>query len=164
MEDKLKAQYTVSEDEYIRACKLYARPTLRPVLVCVILLLLVIILALSTSSELIQELAWGAVIGVSMGYFITLYILLPWRTRYQYRNHLAVREPVSISLAETGLCFESGIGNAEINWAHIYRWRHNEEMFLVYQAPMIYHVVPRHIGELTSAIESALRAHVGEPT
>ena len=157
----MEAEYTITEDEYVKANKLFSIPTRKHKYIYAIAIVVLTVAALVGGDTIVRGVALGGLIGGGGGFVISRYLYAPWKTRRMYRNYAAAREPVTIQIKDEGVKFISEMGESTIGWRHILRWREDSEFVLIYQAPHLYHVVPKRVGDITYQISEALTNHVG---
>jgi len=87
------------------------------------------------------------------------FVYIPWRARRAFTQYKALSEPVTITLQDDGLCFEREHGNGILPWSQIVKWKGSRDLFLLYPADHIFHLVPRHFFESEAAF-SAFRSTV----
>lgn len=157
--------FVISEDEYVRANRLYSRPT-RGIWVFYGVLAAILIAVFSSSGSM-KVVALGGAIGGTVGVLVTRYLFAPWLVRRHYRAYEAVHEQQSVELTEGGVRFQSENGEALIPWRHIWKWRENEEFVLIYQNQRLYHLLPRSLAQRGfdfARLEALLKEHVGSAT
>ena len=157
----VEVEYTITEDEYVKANMLFSIPTRKHKYMYAVTVTILVIAALIGNDAVVRGAALGGLIGGGGGFLISRYMYAPWKTRRMYRNYAAASEPVTIQLKDEGIKFLSDMGESTIGWRHILRWRENSEFVLVFQAPHLYHVIPKRVGEIAYQISEALLNHVG---
>lgn len=160
----MTAEFTITEDEYVRANLLFTKPARKVVLVFIAGALALLIVAAATSSELTRAIAVGAVAGVLLGHLGSRFGIGPWATRRQYRALAAATERVRLTCTPEGIRLSSASGHSDLDWSRIRSWRHDDEFVLVYQAPAVYHVIPKRIGAVADSVVEGLNANVGAAT
>ena len=123
-----------------------------------------IIVSITATSFIVKIGAIGGVVGGFIGHMVVRHLYAPWRTRKQYRAYQAAQEPVEVKVLSESLLFKSNIGEAVIEWSRINKWRENEDLLLIYQAPEVYHILPKRVGGSISKIREALVQNVGKKT
>lgn len=160
----MEFEYTITEDEYVKANKLFTKPAQAILIFYAITVIALVAISIITNSFIVKTGAIGSVIGGYFGYMATRHLYAPWRTRKQYRAYKAAQEPVVVKILPESLLFKSNTGEAVIEWSYIKKWRENEELLLIYQAPEIYHILPKRVGEAICEVRKALLKHVGQKT
>jgi hypothetical protein len=161
----MKAAYRISEADYVRATKLYARPSLRGIGV-VLTIVLILGGTAAFAPPLFDSLAFGGLIGLAIIVPVMHYIVVPLRSRLHYRRYKAMHDEATVELLEDGLRFTSAIGEGKLPWNYILKWRQNDDYILVYPMPKLFYVVPKSIasnGFDVSALAGSLARHVGSP-
>lgn len=157
----MEANYAITEDEYVKANQLFSRLPPKALITYFVVCVVIALLALIAGS-LVLQIATLAAIAISfLGVYAARKIFAPMQTRKQYRHYKAAQESITISIDDNGIKFESAIGDAVIDWKRIFKWREDEQFLLIYQAPQIYHVVPKRIGELAIELSTSLSENVG---
>jgi len=106
--------------------------------------------------------AIGGLVGGAGGYLICRYLFAPWKTRRLYRSYAAIKEPCTVKIHDEGVKFLSKSGEALIEWRHIMKWRQNDSFLLIYQAPHLYHLIPKRLGTIINDIIENLIKNVGK--
>lgn len=157
----------ISEDEYVRANKLFTRLSRRQRPYYAVVSVVLLGLALFAKSNILQFAAsFGLVSGV-LGHVVVRHGIAPWQTRRQYRVYRAAQEPFDIKLEGEGLRFSGPNNDSLLKWGHLMRWRENTEFVLVYQNPRLYHIIPKRLssdGFDIEALISSLNKCVGHAT
>lgn len=143
----MEATYKLSESEYVRGNKLFTQLSKKSKIRYSICIFILILTALLASSPALQGGAVFAIVGGFIGHFAQRFMYAPWATKKQYRNYKAVQNETIIKFDENGLKFQSADGAGTIKWQDIYNWRENNEFILVYQAPYVYHIIPKSLSD-----------------
>ena len=160
----MESTFTINEEEYVNANKLFTKPRKKIIYVYIILLFILAALFVLSGTMKYKIIIIGAIAGGIIGQLIVRHIYAPWQTRKQYKAYKAAQEPTTINFSETGLEFKTKTGRTTVKWNRIHKWRENSNLLLLYQAPSVYHIIPKHLGEITKEIQAALNQHVGKPT
>ena len=157
------ARYHLSEQDFVRAGAVHARPAARVWLSLGVVLVLCLALAIWGPTR-----AWrfGGMSGVVGGGVCLLlqFVVSPWLARRQYRRYPAARGEQTVTLTDEGVRLEGQGGVSDLRWDLVYQWRSNGEFVLIYPAPRLYHLVPCRVagqGFDVAALEAALTRHVG---
>lgn len=162
MQDQsMEASFTITEEEYIRANKLFTKLTQKTLIIYGVVCVVLAAIAFVAESPALRIGAIGAIVGGFIGDLCVRSVYAPIQSKKQYREYKAAQEPMCITKQYDGIKFESTIGSAKIDWDRIVKWRENEELLLIYQAPQVYHIVPKRIGELADEISKSLAEEVG---
>lgn len=158
----MTATFRISEDDYVAAMKLFARPTFLRRLLLTSFLAVLLLVALSAGREL-----WPATLGGVVGLVIVVVIttiVAPQMTRRHYRKYKAIQGEFTAELLDTGVCIASEHGDYTLVWENILKWRYDERFVLIYPMPRMFHILPRSVAEqgfdVTELIER-LNRHVG---
>ncbi|MFT4195427.1 YcxB family protein [Ottowia sp.] len=158
------ARYHVSEEDYVRAGQLFARPTLGAWLFMIALELGCLALAVWGTTTAWRVVGLCAAVGGVLGGALVHWFISPRLMRQHYQRYKAMQEEQTVALAEDGLHFSSPSGASHVRWDAVHRWRRDERYILVYPMPRLFHVVPRRVAEQgfdVAALEAALARHVG---
>jgi hypothetical protein len=162
---RMKAQYQITEDDYVKVmrwnawCNLVAKSS-SPWLVAVCLLLGLAIWKLLGGGSVVAL----ALLAFVIVFTIALRIAGPLRLRRQYRQYKAIQEPIIVELLDGGLRFSSADGESNVPWVKIFQWRQNERFVLVFNMPLLFHIVPKSIareGFDVPLLVKRLADHVG---
>ena len=159
--------YLISEDEYVRANKLFTRLSRKRSAYYALAAAGLFGLAVFAKSDTIQFAAFFGLVGGVIGYLVIRHGLAPWQTRRQYRVYRAAQEPLDIELEDEGLRFRSSSTDSLLKWEHLMQWRENQEFVLVYQNPRLYHIIPKKLSSDSfdiAALISRLEGVVGRAT
>ena len=162
MEVDLEAEYIISEREYVQASKLYARLTKKHVMVSLVIITILIAVAYFAGNSVFRGAAIGGLAGGVGGYLICRFLFAPWKTKRLYRSYAAIKEPCTVKNHDEGVKFLSKSGEALIEWKHIMKWRQDDEFLLIYQAPHLYHLIPKRLGTIVNHIVERLIENVGK--
>jgi hypothetical protein len=69
--------------------------------------------------------------------------LIPITTRRTYRKHKALHRPCTLSWSESGLTVTGDSGEWKISWSDYLKWAENAEIFVLYQAPRLFNMLPK---------------------
>lgn len=163
-ESIMKTTYSLTESEYVNAHKLFTKPTMKIKIVYCILGIVLLLVAFLSSRLIIRLGAIGGFAGGAIGYLVTNYIYAPYQTKKQYQKYKAAQEPNELEILLNGLKFTSETGAAIIAWERIIKWRENSQFILIYQAPHVYHIIPKRIGNVSEHLKINLVKHVNKAT
>ena len=160
----MEFEYTITEDEYVKANKLFTKPAKTTLVAYAVVVLALLVIAVIAPSYVVKIGAIGGVSGGYIGHMAVRHLYAPWRTRKQYRAYQAAQESVAVKVLPDSLLFKSSIGEAVIEWSRINKWRENGEFLLIYQAPEVYHIIPKRVGEAIREVRKSLVKYVGKET
>lgn len=160
----MQSTFTITENEYVKANKLFTKPTNKILYFYMFSLVILITLFILSDSLKYKVIIISAIAGGFLGQFIIRHIYAPWQTKKQYKSYKAAQEPIKIKYSENGIEFKAVSGEATLEWNRIIKWRENNNFLLLYQAPGVYHIIPKHLGEIAIKIQEALNKHVGKAT
>lgn len=159
----METEYAISEDDYLRAMRLFARITPKIALFYaggIVILLL----AAAFGSPVIRG---GAIGGLIVAIFIVVVerlLLGPILARRQYRKYKAIQEPVRVRLMDDGVQFSNADGSGVIRWDKIHKWRQDGAYLLIYLMPRMYYIIPKSVRDSGFELDrliASLRANVG---
>lgn len=160
----MKAEFRITEQDYVAAMKLYSRLT--PRLRLLYLGIAVVLGMLGTSgTPLVQSAAIGGLVGGIIAVVLGRYVLVPLLARKHYRKYKAIQELFSVELLEDGVRFTSANASGTLKWDQVLKWRQNGNYLLIYLMPRLYHIIPKSIeteGFDISELIRQLTAHVGK--
>ena len=157
----MEASYTMTEEEYVKANKLFTKLSRKTVIIYLAAATLLATIAIIADSLALRLVTLGALIGGFVGDIIVRKVYAPIKTRKQYLVYKAAQEPIRVESQDYGLHFSAAIGDAKIEWDRIFKWRESPDLLLIYQAPEVYHVIPKRIGTLANEISKSLSENVG---
>ena len=158
----LKAEYKITEKEYVQASKLNARLTKKQLSFSLVIMAILVVVAYFVGDHVFRGAAIGGLVGGVGGYLLCRFIIAPWKTKRLYRSYAAIKESCVLSVQDEGIKFVSKAGEALIEWGHLIKWRHNNDFLLIYQAPHLYHLIPKRLGTITNDIVEKLEKNVGK--
>ncbi|WP_399696639.1 YcxB family protein [Xenophilus sp.] len=157
--------FLITEDDYLAAMQLHARPRgWQWAFIAALALLCVLALLFMRSPW--REAGLGGLIGLAAMMLLTRFVIGPLVWRRHYRRYPAIRQPMEIELLDTGLRLQSPSGESRLAWEQMVKWRENDRLVLVYVSPVLFHLLPRHAlpaGFDVQALRDALAKHLGPP-
>jgi len=164
------ARYRITEQDYVRAMRLFSKPGRRSLLVqtalgaCLGLALLFVVPRMSIATFL-GLLAAGIGVGAAMFWGVRR-VLVPATARRHYRRYKAMADEFTFELLDEGVRFTSPHGVGTLVWSHMLKWRQNDDYVLIHPMPNLFHIVPKSIagqGFDVVALTERLRERVGAP-
>lgn len=159
----MQARYRLSEQDYVNAGVLFARPTPGLWLLAAAGLAVLLALMLWGQPPLRHAAAGGLAVGLLLAALIR-WGLNPWLLRRHYRQYKAIQQEQVLTLLDSGLHLANPDGHAHVGWHQILKWRCNAHYVLVYPMPRLYYVVPTAVAQQgfdLPALTAALARHVG---
>ena len=161
----MKAAFRIAEADYVRAMKLYAKPTWRLIApISAILLMVIAVIASAPSGD--REFLIFCLVALVIWIVVVYGVVSPVRARFHYRRYKAMHDEFTVELVEDGVRYTSPNGEATVPWNNILKWRQNENYILIYLSPRLFHIVPKSIvadGFDIPALINQLTRHVGNP-
>lgn len=157
---------TISEDEYVRAQKLYGRLSAKIKVIYFLVAAGLIWIGIAGDSST-RYTAISALVGGIIGHLMVTGFLAPRRSRKNYKNYPLIQRPFLIRPESTGVFFKSENGETILKWESIHKWRENKEFILIYPAPNLFHVIPKRLSNSGLDIESlasSLGKNIGSAT
>jgi hypothetical protein len=139
-----KANYLITEEDYVNSMKLYSR--LLPGLALRLVLIVVFLLIASfLVPSILQSAILGGLVGGGLVLILGRFFLGPMLARRHYRKYKAIQEPIQICLRDDGVEFTTVDAAGVVKWEKILKWRQNDEYLLIYLMPRLYHIIPKSI-------------------
>lgn len=161
----MKATFKISEQDYVNAMKLFARPT--PRLLYIYLAAALVLAALARFGGVIVSAgATGGLAGGIIAILLGRYIVTPFMARRHYRKYKAIQEEFAVELLEDGVRISSPDAEGKITWGKMLKWRQNESYVLIYPMPRLFHIIPKSVaaqGFDLQALTDELQRNVGKP-
>lgn len=143
---------TISADDYANANKRHTyKYNLKPVPVIFYLLALGLFLWLlsrphtATIVGLPNDLFIGAFGGILLLPFIFYFFLAPLAARRTYKKQKTLQQPFELSWSDKGFRTANANGDWTLPWTDFYDWDENDKLFLFYQSPRLFNIVPKRV-------------------
>lgn len=160
---KLEIEFTVTEDEYVKAIKLHTKSSVKVRVICLMLGISAVFLYLYSAPNIFLFVAVGTCFGLIFGQEMTRRFIAPSQARSIYRSYKAMQEPIKLTLADNGIHLSAQSGESNLQWSRINAWRESDQLILVYEHDHLYHPIPKRIGEITITLRRLLVQNVGQP-
>lgn len=138
----------IRPEDYRRAVYLHLRP--RPVFVVAGLLILALA-ALGSVHRICSAdtRAPSTFVPLASLAFLAVYffVAVPWRATKHCKQNRFLSHAAECRIDETGLQTRSDLGATEIPWDHLYRWKENKKLALLYVTDAMYFIFPRRLFE-----------------
>ncbi|MCK5034476.1 MAG: YcxB family protein [Candidatus Sabulitectum sp.] len=160
----METTYTITEDDYAGAMKLFHKITPGKATVYAIVTMALILTAFS-GLEIISAGASGGLIGIFLLLVPGRLIAMPFLAKRQYRKYKAIQEPVTVQLTDEGVNFTTADGGGIIRWEKLLKWRQNEKYILIYPMPKLFHIIPVRVADSgfdIQALVKLLESRVGK--
>lgn len=158
----------IEPGEYRRAAWIHIRP--RPTfaivgITLVVLCLFVVLFALYKFLVTGQGLAAVLGVGASLAYFgVYFFILLPRRVDRLYGQQKLLHNEFTFDVSDENLVSRSILGESKFDWSMFHKWKSGEDIVLLYQSDVLFHVFPRRSFPSFADFESfqeILKKHLG---
>lgn len=162
--EAVKANYTLSERDFLAASRLNETPPRRLILLLVVILLGLLAVYL-TDYYGFGQLASGTLIGLILGYLFLHFVASPYKAKKFYRGFKALQDPFTVQLLATGVEINSSKASNLLLWKDIKDWKQNNHYLLLYPNPDVFYVLPKAISEQGfdgRALVQALELYVGK--
>lgn len=150
--------YTLTESEVIKAMQLHGRGGNRTLAVLALFGLALVLLGYYTEYKTI---GFGGAIGGFVGYFMALFLIIPFNAKRQYKQNRSLRSAISIHLSEQELSFKAETGESNFQWSDIHKWKHGRGVYILYITSNMFHIVPSRVLEKENELVTLLANHVG---
>lgn len=91
-----------------------------------------------------REIMYGLAVVLAMP-FVTYFWIAPFTARRTYRKQKALQAPLDVSWSDTGLRTVAANGDWTHRWSDYLRWDENDQVFLFYQAPRLFNILPKRV-------------------
>lgn len=159
----MKSEFSISEDEYIKANKLYTKPSKKVYLVFLMLGMFTVAMHLFSVPSIFVYAVGGACIGGIVGQELVRHFYASIKTRGVYRSYKAAQEPIKMELSDNGILLSAESGESILQWERLSQWREDDRFILIYQNDYLYHLIPKRLGDITVALRGQLVKYVGKP-
>jgi hypothetical protein len=85
------------------------------------------------------------VVGGCVGGELTRRVLVPWKSRRIYRQHIALQEPFELSWNEARMIFSGATGSSATPWSYYREVRDNDVVIILLLTDTMYHLVPKSV-------------------
>lgn len=150
--------YTLTECEVVKSLQLHGRGTNTTLIALSILVIALILLGIFTQWKTI---GFGGAVGGLIGYFATVYLIIPFNARRQFKQNRALRVEMVLSLSEQGIVFKAEAGESKLQWGDVHKWKYSSGIYLLYITSNMFHMVPSRALDDENELSSLLLKHVG---
>ncbi|WP_163832217.1 YcxB family protein [Spartinivicinus ruber] len=145
-QNNMNTEYSITEDDYVRAMKLFSKITTKAAVIYLIIIGVAVIAAIF-GSPVIKGSAIGGLVGGGSVAIVMRFLINPILSRRDYRKYKAIQEPIKIHLLNEGVQFSASDGEGIVRWEQVHKWRQNDDYLLIYPMPGLYHIIPKSIAE-----------------
>ncbi|MAO59158.1 hypothetical protein ASALC70_01845 [Alcanivorax sp. ALC70] len=142
----MKAKYHISKKDYVASGRLYARPTVKVVIVSVMVFAVLLVVAVYAPPAVSAPIV-GGLIGWIVFFLAVQFFVSPYLLGRHYDKYKAMHEEFTVELREEGVSFSSRDGEGLLRWDAIHKWRQNDRYVIIFSMPRLYYVVPKSISE-----------------
>jgi hypothetical protein len=75
--------------------------------------------------------------------FLSLPLLNGWEQRKLYARTTGLQGRLSLAADESGMRFRGSTFSSEIRWPHFHKFLEDDNSFLLYSSPQVFHIVPK---------------------
>lgn len=141
----MNAQLTAQD--YVKAQFLHLRPRAVFKWVGVIIVLLAVIVFVFAAYRDLQEKRLSSAVmwmGIAGLYFTICYgFLLPWRSRRHFKQQKTLNASFKMTIDSEALRSESSFGTLHFKWKDFHKYKIGNNLILVYQSDLLFHMFPR---------------------
>ena len=160
----MEARYRIDETDYLRAQQLFSRPTRGQRIAIAVMGVALLGLAIGATG-IAQGGAIGALVGAALFTFVGRFLITPIVSRRSFARHKTLQDEFRIAVGEDGLTFTATNGHQLLKWDQVLKWRQDAHMLLVFQAPRLFHPIPKRIESPKFSMDrltALLKEHVGD--
>ncbi|MCL1036276.1 YcxB family protein [Shewanella submarina] len=154
----MECSYTLTESELVNALQLHGRGTNRTLIVLAIVGIALVLIGIFTELKTID---FGGAAGGLIGYFVTVFLIIPSNAKRQYEQNRALRGEMHISFSEQLVEFKAETGESKLKWSDIHKWKYRDGMYLLYVTSNMFYMVPSRVLENENELSNLLLKHVG---
>ena len=135
----MKCSYTITEQETVKAMQLHSRGSVATLIFLCILAFAVIFIAITTKHSFF---ALCALVGGVIGYFFSLFLVIPFSSKKQYREYRALQRGATLETTEKGITFKTEYGENIVPWSDIHKWRSTGNVLMLYVTSKLFFMIP----------------------
>jgi len=154
----MNCSFKLSEAEVVRAMQLHGKGTLKTLAALSSLLVVLLLVGIFTSYK---GIGFSGAIGGIAGYYASLYLLIPFHAKRQYRQRRGIRNEIFMSTSGHGINFKGESGESKLLWSDIHKWKVGKGIYLLYVSSNMYHMVPCRALSNENELSTLLNEHVG---
>ena len=138
-------QLNLSEEDYLKAAKLYGRRWLwRFALPYFVILSALMFWITSRSAGLGGAFQIGFVVFLGVVLFYKWFVQFPARTRKLYQQQIEIQSELTCTVEEEHFGIEHKNGYVKKPWGEFLRWTKTDEMILLFPMERAYFLIPKH--------------------
>lgn len=150
--------FTLSEAEVVESMKMHARGSNRALAVLCLVGVALLLIGFFTPYK---GMGFGLALGGVIGYFLILFILVPFNAKKQYKQHRALKAEMTVTFSDAGIHINSAPGESRLEWLDIHRWKYDKGIYLLYITSRMFHMIPSRALTNEAELRDLLVAHVG---
>lgn len=154
----MECSYTLTESEVVKSLQLHGRGENRTLIVLAIVGVALVLLGILTD---LKAIGFGGAMGGLIGYFATVFLIIPFNAKRQYKQNRSLRGEMHLSLSEQSVSFKAETGESKLQWSDIDKWKHRGGIYLLYITSNMFHMVPSRALENENGLSNLLLKHVG---
>jgi hypothetical protein len=168
MSEPHSARFQLTADDLVSAARLFSLDGFRrPRVIASFAMLFVILATLvtlafspETEADVVGRLPF--IITVAALPFLAMagifMVLIPIGARRVYEQQRSIQGEMLVGWSDAGLHVDSEYGSFDMPWSHFGKWLENGAVFLVFESPRLYRIIPKRV--LTAAQADSLRRHL----
>lgn len=155
----MTCNYTLTESELINAMQLSRKGSYKArIILFIVSTVLLILISIFTKYS---EIGIYAFVGGLIGYFISIFLIIPYSAKKQYRQRRGLRNNINMNFSEQGINFKSEHGESIWQWRDIHKWKYSKSIFLLYISSNMFHIVPSRVLHDETEFKKLLNKHIG---
>lgn len=154
----MSCSYELTQEEVVRAMQLHGRGTNRTLVAFSLIGIALVLVGVFTDYKAI---GFGGSVGGIIGYFIVLYLLIPFNAKRQYKQLRALKNEIHMTLSPQGIDFKSESGESKLQWGDIHKWKSANGVYLLYITSNMFHMVPSRALPNENELSKLLSNNVG---
>ena len=154
----MECSYTLTESEVVKSLQLHGRGTNATLMVLSIIGIALILLGIFTEWKTI---GFGGALGGIIGYFATVYLIIPFNAKRQFKQNRALRGEMVLSLSEQEVGLKAETGESKLQWGDVHKWKHSGGIYLLYITSNMFHMIPSRALDDENELSNLLLKHVG---
>lgn len=164
MPDSVKANFTITRDEYVRAIRRYYKTELqlkRDLPGSIIAIVAGVWVLQSTSTP---AFAWMLIV-LGGGVFVLVVYTTTYLPQVIYRSQPKLKSEYRLEFRDDGIGFHTDEMASELKWSIYHSWRRDDEFYILHYGKRDISVIPRRalLNRADDQLAALLRQHIGPP-